>query len=117
MATRSNIGIKEKDGVVWTHYCHWDGYPAGVGKMLRNHYTTEAQVRELLALGPLSSLGASLDATEAYGDEDEPRTFAPGRFEVENEYAYVFDVLSGAWLYAIHGDATLRPLTSAAYKE
>lgn len=57
MSTHSNIGIINADGSVLTIYCHSDGYPSGVGKILREHYNTEDAVRTLLSLGDLSVLG------------------------------------------------------------
>ena len=60
MSTRSNIGIINRDGSVEMIYCHWDGYPSNNGKLLLNHWASEARVRELLALGDLSSLGEEI---------------------------------------------------------
>lgn len=56
MSTRSLIGILNSDGTVSYIYCHWDGYVEHVGKILIKHYKTEDRIRELLALGDLSSL-------------------------------------------------------------
>lgn len=66
MATRSFIGIQNPDGTVDGVYCHHDGYLEGVGATLKAHYTTADQVRELVALGSLSSLGEDLDVTQAF---------------------------------------------------
>ena len=60
MGTRSTIGILNQDGSVGTIYCHWDGYPAWVGKILLAHYNEEAKVRDLIALGDLSSMGETI---------------------------------------------------------
>jgi hypothetical protein len=60
MSTNSYIGIVNSDGSVDYSYCHWDGYPAGVGKTLVDNYTTEEQVRELLSYGSISVLGSSI---------------------------------------------------------
>lgn len=60
MGTRSNIGILNENNTVTKIYCHWDGYPEGVGAVLKAHYTEEAKVRALMAFGDLSSIGASL---------------------------------------------------------
>ena len=57
MATRSTIAKLNPDGSVTSVYCHWDGYPDGVGATLRQHYTNQAKIDLLLALGDLSSLG------------------------------------------------------------
>lgn len=56
MATRSRIGLELKDGQIVSVYCHWDGYPAFNGRVLRTHYSTEEQVRELIDGGDISAL-------------------------------------------------------------
>ena len=56
MATRSRIGIENEDGTVSSVYCHWDGYPSNNGKILVTHYTDREKVKELIALGAISSL-------------------------------------------------------------
>lgn len=56
MATRSSISIRNADGSYTGIYCHWDGYLENNGRILRDHYTDEAKIRELLALGSISSL-------------------------------------------------------------
>lgn len=60
MATRSRIAIIDSTGTARSIYCHWDGYPAGVGATLTNHYTEASKVDGLMKLGDLSSLGAEL---------------------------------------------------------
>jgi hypothetical protein len=60
MATRSRIGIRNDDDSVDSIYCHWDGYPQYNGRILMEHYQDESKVRELIALGSLSSLGAEI---------------------------------------------------------
>ena len=56
MATRSRIATKREDGYE-SIYCHWDGYPEGVGATLKEHYTDQNKIDELIALADLSSLG------------------------------------------------------------
>lgn len=60
MATRSRIGIKRPDGTVKSIYCHFDGYPEGVGKVLLENYQSEEKITQLISLGDLSSLGAEI---------------------------------------------------------
>jgi hypothetical protein len=57
MGTRSTISIQNSDGTVTGIYCHWDGYLDWNGRILNDHYQTEDQVRALIALGNISSLG------------------------------------------------------------
>ena len=63
MATRSNIGIVNEDGSITGIYCHFDGYPEYVGKMLLNHYNNDDIVNGLMNLGDLSILSESLYST------------------------------------------------------
>lgn len=56
MGTRSNICRLNTDGSYTVIYCHWDGYPSGVGRTLYENYKTPVQVEALLALGDLSGL-------------------------------------------------------------
>jgi hypothetical protein len=56
MATRSTIAKLNPDGSLTSVYCHWDGYPDGVGATLRQHYTNPSKIDQLLALGDLSVL-------------------------------------------------------------
>lgn len=62
MSTRSRIGLKLPSGQVKSIYCHFDGYPSGVGATLINHYDSPEKVAKLLELGDISSLGEEYDA-------------------------------------------------------
>lgn len=126
MGTRSRIAAENADGTFSSIYCQWDGYPDGVGKTLMEHYKDEAKIRELLALGDISSLGSEIgekhdfdsranqDWTKAYG-RDRGETDTQGEvcngIEALNkltedsggEYLYVFD--GGKWFVAEGGIA------------
>jgi len=61
MSTNARIGLqKTADAPVRSIYSHWDGYPAGVGRTLLDHWTTLDKIEKLIALGDLSVLGANL---------------------------------------------------------
>lgn len=66
MGTRSRIAIENDSGSFTSIYCHWDGYPAHVGVLLRDHYATPERLRRLLALGDLSSLGAEIGGRHSF---------------------------------------------------
>lgn len=70
MSTRSMIGIELKDKSIKAVYCHFDGYPEGVGKTLLKYYTHYPKVKELIELGPISALGYSTN----YADNSEQGT-------------------------------------------
>jgi hypothetical protein len=67
MSTRSRIGISQEDGSVKSIYCHYDGYPEGVGQTLMQNYTSPVEVMELINKGDLSSLHSQ----EHYADRGE----------------------------------------------
>lgn len=56
MSTHSQIGILNRDKSITSIYCHWDGYLDHVGRILKEYYDTEEKVKELIALGSLSTL-------------------------------------------------------------
>jgi hypothetical protein len=107
MATRSTIGIKSEDGTVKAIYCHWDGYPEGVGVGLVENYNSKAQAEALIALGGFSSLMETLEETKAgaYNSEsDKARTFASVTDWVQNfnageEFFYLWNYEGAGWTY------------------
>lgn len=60
MSTRSLICKENPDHTYTGIYCHFDGYPEGVGAVLISHYKDRERVERLLALGDLSSLDERL---------------------------------------------------------
>ena len=138
MGTRSNIGIRNDDNTFTGIYCHWDGYPSHVGKILLDHYNDVDRVNALMELGDLSSLGIKLnpesgkphtfdepldDMCVAYGrDRGETGTESKlfktlSQFEryMDNsgaEYQYVFDTVINEWTYR-DNKSDWKELTSA----
>lgn len=106
MSTRSHIGIKDSRGITGV-YCHFDGYPEGVGKTLLKNYDTEDKVKALIAEGDMSSLGATIEECDFYKEEPdtEPYTipdcedvrekyYQAGRWM---DYSYLFE--NGEWYF------------------
>ena len=96
MATRSNIAIVNQDKSISSIYCHWDGYPEYVGKMLLNHYNNVGIINELLDLGNLSQLCGKLYSTDihTFDKPEEGVCVAYGRERGEkNQEAIVFEDL------------------------
>ena len=139
MATRSNIAIVNQDKSISSIYCHWDGYPEYVGKMLLNHYTTSDIVNELLNLGNLSNLDKNVNPTEshtfdkpqdgvcvAYGRErgekdqeaivfEDLGEFEDGASNSWADYQYLFE--DGKWSYRnVNNTLGWRELTQAVCK-
>lgn len=114
MATRSTIGMTQEDGTIKAVYCHWDGYPTGVGADLVNYYNNKEKAEALISLGGFSALRQTLEETEAgvYGDESTPiRTFTGEKDWFENfnsgeEYFYLYREDTG-WVYSEGGNWSL----------
>lgn len=69
MSTRGNIAIKEND--VYTYiYNHHDSYLDGVGITLYKHYKDVEKVKQLIALGDLSSVGVTVEEGGSISYED-----------------------------------------------
>lgn len=105
MATRSYIAIKDKDNSYKGIYCHWDGYPSGVGVTLAEHYKLQDKVEELISKGSMSTLKPTIKSSEFYTDRgeelrvntfsnsDELKVYAK---ESWCEYLYIFE--DGKWI-------------------
>lgn len=122
MATRSSIGILERDGSVESVYCHSDGYPDGVGATLTQWFASEESARGLVALGDLSCVAGAtaLDQVRAYhrwrGEEKEPweqvkprrhatvaESCAFWREHGGAEYHYLWHAELGKWVRPVLG--------------
>lgn len=69
MSTPSFIGVLCKEGIIKFVYCHSDGYPSYLGKMLLEHYNTPELATALVDLGSLSMVRERLapDDGETHG--------------------------------------------------
>lgn len=104
MATHSTIGRYNNDGSVTSIYCHWDGYPAGVGAVLTKHYTDDAKIDALLALGDISSLGNEIGERHDFDSrEHDEWTTAYGRDRGETDVAKMIHSSLGEWFRSRSG--------------
>jgi hypothetical protein len=110
MATRSRIGKKLEDGTIKSIYCHFDGYPEHNGKILKEHYKTEAKIDALLELGDLNFLAQDIGMQHDFKDPSPDWCVAFGRDRgdtdtgahistlsdmIQGQYNYVWD--NGKW--------------------
>jgi len=70
MATRSRIGLMLEDGTIKHSYCHFDGYPHGVGHTLVKHYFDIEKVKELLSFGDMSYLAPKINPNGIHNFEN-----------------------------------------------
>jgi hypothetical protein len=108
MGTRSVIAVEAANGSVIAASVHWDGYPAGVGLTLCDHYATASKARAVIGLGRISSLEATRADTLARmikRDGGERIKYSPMEFatraefiaaivdgSIDAEYAYLYQV-------------------------
>ena len=85
MATRSAIGYITSNSNVRAVYAHWDGYPAGNGRILQENYTDAGKVFALIEHGQISSL------REEIGEE---HPFSPFDIKMDSDE---YDALYGTW--------------------
>ena len=102
MATRSRIGIQLADESILSVYCHWDGYPEWLGRILKTHYNSRAKVAELIDGGDMSTCWNDNNEPEYYSarGEDCPPLLAANKYEYladGEEYAYIY-TLNDEWI-------------------
>jgi hypothetical protein len=126
MSTRSRIAIENQNGSVTSIYCHFDGYVSGVGRILKEYYTTQAKVEALIELGDISALEMTPSSTIAYcrdRNEDLHKTsylcvedlFDLG-FQSGEEYVYCF-TKNNIWLVNEVGSNQVNDLKVAFEEE
>ncbi|EAW1173092.1 post-segregation killing protein PndC [Salmonella enterica subsp. enterica] len=129
MSTHSSITVKTTDGKFRTIYCHFDGYPSGVGKTLVEHYGTQEKAEALLTDGDISFLEASCDKPEGHTFENPvegytvyygrdrgetgtgPRTYYSFYKVIKKEpqeFNYFLD--GGQWVYSTRNNTHLSPV-------
>jgi hypothetical protein len=133
VSTRARIAITLPDGTFRSVYLHSDGDPSWTGRLLLAHHDSDEAAAALVALGDLSTVGATLADTYAYGRDDgeadcEPiddatlLDLAAAAGEGDAEWLYLR--WAGAWYYGrpehvTHGalvwgaPSGLRPLGGA----
>lgn len=102
MATRSYICMELPDHQMLGIYCHWDGYPTGVGACLAECYGARDKAEQLFQYGDMSNIGDTIDECEFYS-RDRGEQIHPARIVTEAniidswaEYAYLYS-LDGNW--------------------
>ena len=105
MATRSHIGLLNEDKTVSFVYCHFDGYPSGVGKTLKENYDRPEDVFNLLSFGDISILNNTIEDSVFYKrdrnetDVDQAQTTLE-KFITKSpgiDFKYLYDVETEEW--------------------
>jgi hypothetical protein len=116
MSTRSYIGILKEDQQIFFVYCHHDGYPSGVGRVLKEYYYRPEDVIILLSFGNMSSLAPTIEDTVFYGRDrnelnQEMQQTTSDEFRSDDiSYKYLFDEYTEEWsCYNMQGDLVEIP--------
>ena len=102
-----------KGNAVLQIYCHWDGYPEGVGEDLQNGYNTYENALALILGGDLSSLDQSHSCPYSLGKNEDASSCAPTvlqKAELNEEYLYVFDYKTNQWFVQEYGSSDYKLL-------
>jgi hypothetical protein len=88
MGTRSAIGYKTGEGKIRAKYSHYDGYVAGVGKTLIEHYQAARKIAQMVELGDQSFLAPEIfptDKNHSFNTPEEGVTVFYGRDRGETD--------------------------------
>lgn len=97
-------------------YCHWDGYPDGVGASLQSSYNSYEEALALILGGDLSSLHDEHSCPYSLGQDEDANRCAPTvlqKAELNEEYLYVFDYKANQWFVQEYGSTQFKSLTEA----
>jgi hypothetical protein len=99
MSTRSFIGFVTENGEFTGNYCHYDGYPEHVGKILVEHHNSFSAA-EAIAAGP-QIRNFDHDGTICrFGDGDtgaETYRYVQEALDSGYDYAYIFSDADNCW--------------------
>ena len=102
MATRSRIAVELQDGTVKSVYCHWDGYPDGVGQdLLNQNFCTTQQVERFIDEGSRSTVHESY--YEKYGESRGEELEEPDVHASVDDY-YSSDIEEYGYLFTQEGE-------------
>lgn len=103
MSTRSILAAPVRGRFQYI-YCHYDGYPSGVGTILQEFYESRGLVLSLLALGDISTLGAGVDCgTRAYHRDCGEGLVLRHATDLDCLVASGFDQLGADYIYLFRG--------------
>ena len=93
------IHPKPLDNVLYLGiYCHFDGYPSGVGAELRKKFTTYESVLNLILLGGLSFLIDNVKAYHNWRNENLQIAKVQGDTPPFYDWGYTYIFENGKWV-------------------
>jgi hypothetical protein len=117
MSTRCLISAKIR-GLVYTIYCHRDGYPGHIIPLLRDCYNTRDKIGTLLLLGNTSEIYETIedcspycDGTENSEDYENNAPSVSEKFEPHTDYRYEYYWDGDIWQWR-EGNDGLKPVAA-----
>lgn len=104
-------------------YCHYDGYPSGVGATLLKHYNSHEKALKLISNGDMRSVCSNIEHIEYYGCEMDFHTkpcFTANPVKhmkglMMYNYYYVFTKKDGWKVYISEGGKICYPRSRKIY--
>jgi len=97
MATRSSINLFNKEtGKIIGCYCHFDGYISHVGRLLKQNYTSDDQIKYLIYKGPIETLNTTIESSIFFIDGVQHHEVTTTIEIPSYNYDYLF--INGEWL-------------------
>ena len=114
MSTHCTIGIKLGDSVA-SSYCHFDGYPQGVGAKLLMYVRTFDQARKMATYGAMESVKV-MDVRTCAPETPmgEGAVNCPTKDYLRNaskRAAYIYLFKNNRWYYAEYGQTKFKLVT------
>lgn len=108
MVTRSRIGILNEDQSITSIYCHWDGYPDGVGATLKEHYSSTPRALRLQSMGDMSSLMPTIEESTFYGRDRNEDGVEAQRSISKTAFLSLAEKSGAYWAYLWNGQEWKR---------
>jgi len=105
MSTNGSISIILSDGSVKQIYNHWDAHLDSLGEMLQENYNSYDKAKELVEMGGVSSVGATIKESRFY-HRDNKESIEINNFKTQKNFekkcqmeSYDYIFCNNEWLY------------------
>lgn len=110
MGTAAHIAIKNENGSVEVIYCHHDGYPSWLGRVLLETFGKDNDVRWLLAHGDAVGLDVDIEKCEFFGRDRGEEDVESIEYSNEAEWLADLEDSSIEYAYLYNGDWNVKDI-------
>jgi hypothetical protein len=99
MSTHSAIGYQNRKDDIHVIYCHYDGYPSHVGRLLVQHWNSMSKCNQLVYNGAIRSFEQNGDV-DRFNDEQGYENYESVQEIIDSgfDYCYLFNEDTGRWV-------------------